>query len=170
MVDPELPSDAIVSASDKVRNAKVNAETHVRELNSVRPALRAAAVLAGMFECARAQDHDHDTPRHTTDRRHSRRTPSPRVGGMAGRGERASTRRQAAQGFSVTVPPPSRTGRWGGLVAAGATIRACPIGEFEIYRRPHPLQVKRKNTPAGPISITVDPEDEALQPTAMASG
>ena len=49
VVDPELPSDAIVSASDKVRNARVNAETHVRELNSVRPVLRAAAVLAGMF-------------------------------------------------------------------------------------------------------------------------
>ena len=49
VVDPELPSDAIVSASDKVRNARVNAETHVRELNSVRRVLRAAAVLAGTF-------------------------------------------------------------------------------------------------------------------------
>jgi hypothetical protein len=50
----------------------------------------------------------------------------------------------------------TRAGRWASLLAAGATIRACPLEEYEPYRQPKPVAL---NEPTPGRYVEYDPED-----------
>ena len=57
-----------------------------------------------------------------------------------------------------------RTGRWGALVAVGATIRApLSLDGFERYRRPKPIIHKQRQITGAPLgyieNVALDPED-----------
>jgi hypothetical protein len=44
----------------------------------------------------------------------------------------------------------SRTSRWGAVVKLGATIRACPLDEYQPYLRPPPKELRQEQVPGAP--------------------
>jgi len=131
--DPDLPAEQMVTQSEKARKAWTDAAIHAVELDQQLTALRAAAVLAGL----RAHDNDALLPL-TCD-----------TTGLH--------RRRVWEAWETTT---GRTGKWGALVAAGVTIRAADIDEYEHYRRPAPLEVKYVRDTYGHRPVQIDPEDQ----------
>lgn len=149
---PEAASDAMITADDATRTAYVAASIHSAALDKLMPAVLASAQLCGV------------------------RIDS----GQDALGERWwESPLDEAAALALTVNPGElhrrriweawqtvggRTGRWGALVAVGATIRALSnLDTYAPYRRPRPLihrQEQVLGAPRGTVrSVTIDPED-----------
>lgn len=56
-----------------------------------------------------------------------------------------------------------RCGRWGALLAAGARLRAVPLGQAESYRRPKPIETRYVRGGLGWRPVEYDPEEEEAE-------
>jgi len=56
----------------------------------------------------------------------------------------------------------TRTGRWGALLALGATIRAAGLEGLEPYARPRPMEIRQVRHGIGIRQVSYDPEDELV--------
>jgi hypothetical protein len=61
-----------------------------------------------------------------------------------------------------------RTHRWGALVASGAHVRACPLGDITPYRRPEPIRYEQRQIAGAPRgfyeTVAIDVEDPNYTP------
>lgn len=156
VVEPELPADALLDRPAKEQRAWQDAGTQRAALDGLLPALAAAAELANITTNAP----DDQLPLAVdTEGLHRRRLWEAWDADDTER--RTIANATANQGLTgVTPPAPTRTGRWGKLLALGATIRAHnPAHDFHPYRRPKPL-IERTVVENGVTRrIVTDPED-----------
>lgn len=159
LAPPEAAAAAMITADDATRTAWLAAEVHAAALDKLLPAVLAAAQLCGV----RIDAGD--------DALAELWWQSPLDEGAAlaltvdprDTNGRELHRRRIWEAWSA-VGRPTRTGRWGALVAVGATIRALPnLDEYAPYRRPRPLVHQQEQIPGQPRGtvrmVTHDPED-----------
>lgn len=135
-VDPDADPAVVVGADGKTRQAWADAALAAAELDRLIPTVQAAAELAGV----------------DTTRRESLFALLVDAGGLH--------RRRAWEAFDHKG---GRTGRWGALLAAGATIRACrPVTALVPYRQAAPIEERWERTDRGQHRrYVIDPEDVA---------
>lgn len=149
IVDPEIPAEQIVDATANTRKAWSDAPSLAAQLTKHLPVLQAAAELAGI------QVRDPNlAPR------------SPRVLDALlplAIDTRGLHRRRVWDAWETDT---GRTGRWGELSKLGATIHACPLDEYQPYRRPKQLLERWVVQNDRRVRIIVDPEDDELATAA----
>jgi hypothetical protein len=159
-VDIEAPAEQILNRPDKERKMWTDAAVQADELTRLMGALHAAAGLAG------CEDTDEALIALCVDPTQAHR----REVWTAWETEESEAKaaRTAANHLpfsdTMTMPTPSRCGRWSALLRAGAIIRACPADEFSEYRKPKPMVERTINGAGGPQRILLDPEDPDYQP------
>ncbi len=160
VVDVEATAEAVVGGTDKARKAWQDAAAAVAELNRLAQPLKAAAVLAQVCD----DDADNDLALccdpGDAHRRHVWAAWETEL-------RQAQAERTARNGgpFTLAPPPaPSRTGRWGALLALGVTLRACPPDAFTPYRRPAPLIERTVHVDGRNLREVLDPEDPGYEP------
>jgi hypothetical protein len=147
-VDPETPAAVMarVDTPDEHRRAWSDAETAAHQLTALVELLIAAAELAGT-----TIDLVEGVPALCVD-----------FGSLH--------RRRAWEAWETGND--TRTQRWGAVTKLGATIRACPLDEFQPYRRPALKELRQEQVPGAPRGTIrqyeYDPEDgyqaEAINP------
>jgi hypothetical protein len=160
LVNIEATAEAVVGGTDKTRKAWQDAATAAAELNRLTQSLKAAAVLASLCD----DDADNDLPlccdpgeAHRREVWHAWETPL----------REAQAERDARNNgpFTIGQPAaPSRTGRWGALLALGVTLRASPPDAFTPYRRPEPLIERTVHIDGRNVREVLDPEDPDYEP------
>lgn len=133
--DPEAPAEQMVTAGDKARKAWTDVQLHTHELDTHLHLLRMAAQLAGQ-----------------------RITPPDGLLALTC-DTTGHHRRRVWEAWDTTT---GRTTRWGALHAAGVTIRAVDLDEYEHYRRPAPMEVRYVRDSHGHRPVQHDPEDELV--------
>jgi hypothetical protein len=142
LVDPETDAAEMVNAGPKQRAAWSDSERCAHRLTDAMAKLKAAAILAGVPAAEKGE------------------TLIPLVADVT-----ALHRRRVWEAWRTTS---GRTGRWGALLAIGATLRAADLDHLEPYRLPRPMEVKQIPHGIGIRQVSVDPEDDEL--VAVASG
>lgn len=150
-VDIEAHPEAVLGARDTARRAYLDAPALAAELTRLLPALKSAAVLAEVCD----DNADHDLALAVDPAELPRRDVWTAWDTEA---TEAAAERRAAGGSPFTTTPVtrSRCGRWGALLAAGCTLRACPPEAFTAYHRPGPMVEVVENTAGGPQRRLVD--------------
>ena len=124
--DPERPAPEMVSAPDAERTAWMEAEGHAAKLTTLVPPLAVAASLAGI---PGIDLNTLDVDCHPT------------VIGLAV--DTTDLQRRRVWEAWLTKDGDGRTGRWGALVALGATIRALPdLKTHQPYPEPRPMEYR----------------------------
>jgi len=140
IVDPESDAKTLVSASDEVRTAWLNAEVLAGKLDALTDALADAAILAG-----------------------TKINNQPDKFGLVVNAEGVH-RREAWTAWNTSN---NRCGRWSALHQLGCELRAAELGEHKPYREAHPLEKRHVRGRFGVRTVTIDPEsgdaDEQVQ-------
>ena len=157
--NPETAAELVanVKTKDQHRRAWADAQTAARKLDALLPALHAAATLAssedqfgGVHSTGERIFGDEYVDDEVillplgADAKGLKRAAVWRAWDCEAIARHAQT---SDQGFSVDVPTPTRTGRWGALIAIGCRVRACPLNELAPYRRPVGPAQTRGNGP-----------------------
>ncbi len=133
VVNPESDPAGMVTADAKSRTAWSEAALLGNDLDSLIPALLAAATLAGT-------------------------TVHPRDGLLPLTVD--PTGLHVRRVWESWVKQDGRTGRWGALAAMGARLRACRLDEFQPYPEPKPLEHRTEQIARGQTRVvTYDPHD-----------
>jgi len=133
-VDPETPANQMVAAPAKERQAWLDAELRASTMTNLLPALAAAARLAGVD----VRDRDALALTVNPGTLHRRRV------------------------WEAWNSHGERCGRWSALHTLGATLRACPLHDYEPYAEPLPLETRQERVKApyvGIRQVVVDPHD-----------
>jgi len=142
LVDPGAEAEAILTAPAKTRNAWTEAPVLAARLDELVPALHAAATLCGTVT---AKGPDALLLPLTVD--------------VTG---------QHRRHIWAAVNSTGRAGRWGTIVALGATIRAHrDPASVEPYRQPRPFETRTQTTAGETRVYQVDPEDHDYQAPAQ---
>jgi hypothetical protein len=158
MAPPEAAANAMITSDDATRTAWLAAEVHAAALDRLLPAVLAAAQLCGV----RIDSGDDALAEMWW------QSPLDEAAALALAVDTRELHRRRCWEAWLTGGPtdggPSRTGRWGALVAIGATIRALPnLDDYAPYRRPRPLVHQQEQIPGQPRGTvrmkTIDPED-----------
>ena len=134
-IDPEADAASMVRADDATRAAWLKIEVTAHHLDTHAAILADAATLAG-----KPTNTDSATIGATVnaDGLHVRRV------------------------WEAWANTDGRTGKWGALVALGATIEAPELDDLSNYREPMPMEIVQEHSGIGVRQVQHDPEDDLV--------